>query len=74
MRLASIDMSKTGSTCPSGLTTITSPQTMCGITGSGCSSTVFSVQGIEYSKVCSKIIGYQKYSVDAFTRDTASQT
>ena len=73
MRVASIDMTKTGSTCPSGLTTITSPETMCGktTTGSGCSSTVFSVQGIEYSEVCGKIIGYQKYTTDAFTRVTA---
>ena len=73
MRVASIDMTKTGSTCPSGLTTITSPQRMCGktTTGSGCSSTVFPVQGIEYSQVCGKIIGYQKHSTDAFYRATA---
>ena len=70
MRVASIDMNDTGSTCPSGLRTLTSPRRLCrkSIDGQGCSSVVFPVQGIEYSQVCGKIIGYQFSSTDAFIR------
>ena len=74
MRVASIDMNDTSSTCPSGLKTLTSPQRVCANnTASGCSSTVFSVQGVEYSQVCGKIIGYQFGSTDGFYRFTLSQ-
>ena len=68
MRLASIDMTKTGSTCPSGLRTLTSPRRLCAknIDVGGCSSVVLPVQGVEYSRVCGKIIAYQQGSPDAF--------
>ena len=29
------------------------------INGAGCSSTVFPVEGVQYSRVCGKIIGFQ---------------
>jgi len=32
----------------------------------GCSSTSFSVQDVQYTRVCGKIIGYQQKSPDAF--------
>ena len=38
------------------------------IAGGGCSSTSFSVQGVQYTHVCGKIIGYQQKSPDAFVR------
>ena len=68
MRVASIDMTNTSSTCPSGLTTLTSPRRLCSrnIYYPGCSSVVFPVHGIKYSKVCGKIIGYQMKTPDAF--------
>ena len=68
MRLASIDMTDTSSNCPSGLRTITSPRRLCAknIDGAGCSSIVFLVQGVKYSRVSGKIIGYQHKSPDAF--------
>ena len=68
MRLASIDMTDTSSNCPSGLRTLTSPRRLCAknIDGAGCSSVVFPVQGVQYSQVCGKIIGYQQVSPDAF--------
>ena len=61
MKLVSIDMTDTSSNCPSGLRTLTSPRRLCAtnIDGAGCSSVVFPVQGVKYSRVCGKIIGYQ---------------
>ena len=68
MRVASINMTDASSTCPAGLTTLTSPRRRCAmnINGGGCSSAVLPVQGVEYSQVCGKIIGYQDKSPDAF--------
>ena len=34
--------------------------------GDGCSSTIFDLYGIEYSRVCGKIIGYQDETPDTF--------
>ena len=72
MRLASINMTDTSSTCPPGLRTLTSPRRLCAmnIDGGGCSSVVFPVQGVEYSRVCGKIIGYQQGSPDGFIFDS----
>ena len=36
------------------------------IAGGGCSSASFSVQGVQYTRVCGKIIGYQQKTPDAF--------
>ena len=36
------------------------------IDGAGCSSVVFPVEGVQYSRVCGKIIGYQQKSPDGF--------
>ena len=68
MRLASIDMTDISRNCPSGLKTLTNPRRLCAknIDGAGCSSVVFPVQGVQYSRVCDKIIGYQQSSPDAF--------
>ena len=68
MRVASINMTECGSECPSGLETIEeSNLTVCamGMDG-GCSSVVFPVEGVQYSRVCGKIIGYQQKTPDAF--------
>ena len=75
MRVASINMTDTSSTCPSGLRTTTSPRRLCAknIVSGGCSSAVLPVQGIEYSQVCGKIIGYQSATVDAFVRYPSNQ-
>ena len=68
MRLASIDINDTSSNCPSGLRTITSPRRMCSRNNSDSDySLVFPVQGVHYSQVCGKIIGYQQGSPDAFS-------
>ena len=68
MRVASINMTNTSHSCPSGLRTLTNPRRLCAmnIDGAGCSSTVLPIQGIAYSQVCGKIIGYQQKTPDAF--------
>ena len=68
MRVASIDMTDSNDTCPPGLNTIVEgSHTLCARnTETGCSSTVLPVCGVQYSRVCGKIIGYQQKSPDAF--------
>ena len=70
MQVAKLDMTNSSHQCPPG-TRLTQdlPKRFCGNsndTGPGCSSTVFSVHGIEYMQVCGKIIAYQYASTDAF--------
>ena len=67
MRVVNLDMTDRNQRCPSGLITVTNGgKTFCRKHGSGCSSVVFPVNGVRYSKVCGKVIGYQYYSMDAF--------
>ena len=66
MRVAHLDMTDTNQRCPSGFRLITSPKRTCGTPGSRCVSTTFPLNGVKYSRVCGKIIGYQYATVDAF--------
>ena len=68
MKIVSLNMTTAGSTCPPGLKTLQDPQPLCAMNtdSPGCSSTVLEVQGVQYSRVCGKIIGYQQKSPDAF--------
>ena len=69
IKVISVDMTQVNSTCPDGLRTLQDPQPLCTMnhdSRGGCSSTVFPVQGVQYSRVCGKIIGYQQKSPDAF--------
>ena len=69
MRVAHLDMRNTSHTCPSGLTLITSPKRLCDIQFSSsrkCVSNTVSVEGIQYSRVCGRIIGYQNRDPWAF--------
>ena len=66
-RVAYVNMSQSGATCPQGLTQTTlSGLTVCGRNGSGCQSTVFSTLGLNYSQVCGQLRGYQRGTPDAF--------
>ena len=60
MRVANIDMRNTSQSCPRGLYLLTSPKRVCDTSSYGCVSNTFSVQGIQYSKVCGKVIAYHK--------------
>ena len=75
MRVASIDMTNASSTCPSGLRTLNSPRRLCAMNteSRGCSSAVLPVQGVQYSRVCGKIIGYQDKTPDAFYQSPNDQ-
>ena len=67
MKVISVNMTNSSGSCPSGLRTLTSPKRLCAMNiNGGCSSTFLDVHGVEYSRVCGKIIGYQKQSPDAF--------
>ena len=67
MRVANIDMRNNSHTCPSGLSLISSPKRLCDVTSyPACVSNSFSVQDVQYSHVCGKIIGYQNRVPIAF--------
>ena len=77
MKIVSLNMTTAGSTCPDGLRTLSDPQRLCAMNtdSPGCSSTVLQVQGVQYSRVCGKIIGYQQKTPDAFRPyNSGSQT
>ena len=79
MRVASINMTDTSHQCPSGLRTLSRsspPHRLCAmnIDNAGCSSAVFPVEGVQYSRVCGKVIGYQKETPDAFSPYNGGQT
>ena len=68
MQVVNLDMNNTSHQCPPGTTLRTDlPKRLCGIgiSGLGCSSTIFDLYGIAYSQVCGKIIGYQDRTPDA---------
>ena len=67
MKVANIDMTRPNENCPAGFRKVTaSGKTMCGGQSQSCISTTFSSHGLQYSRVCGKIIGYQYHSPDAF--------
>ena len=67
MRVANINMTRPNVNCPTGFRKVTaSGKTMCRGQGSSCISTTFSSHGLQYSRVCGKIIGYQFGWIDAF--------
>ena len=72
MRVANLDMTDPNQNCPETfrlVTRTTPPLRTCGqVEGpAGCTSTTYSTYGVEYSKVCGRIIAYQNSTPDAFT-------
>ena len=75
MRVANLDMKDTNQQCPSGFRLVTSPRRSCGRPGpAGCVSTKFPVHGVEYSRVCGKIIGYQDGTPESFYNNSGTVT
>ena len=69
MRVADINMTRPYEDCPAWFRKITaSDKSMCGGRGASCISTTFSLHGLQYSRVCGKIIGYQFSTPDVFRR------
>ena len=70
-RIAYINMTEPGATCPDGFVTKNYnniDHSLCGnnLSGPGCISTFFSTNDLNYSKVCGQIRGYQYHSPDGF--------
>ena len=74
MRIADLDTSR-GDDCPTGWSKLTTPTDpshptldVCRSTSDdpGCYSTIFTVNGTSYHKVCGKVRGYQGLTTDAF--------
>ena len=64
-RIAYLDMSNVEDKCPDGLRLYeVNGKRACGRPSSGCASVRFPFEGISYSEVCGKVIGYQYYSTD----------
>ena len=71
MRLAYLNMTEPGASCPTSLRQINTPAKLCGRrTAPGCSGVTYPVDGIRYSKVCGQARGYQYHSTDAFQPST----
>ena len=72
MRVAYVNMTQHGATCPQGLNQKKyNNKTLCGHTGIigvyGCNSAVFSIP-LEYSSVCGQLRGYQFFAPKAFRK------
>ena len=72
-RVAYLNMTESGATCPPGLSQQEYNNINHGLCGrpsssssAGCSSTTFSTLGLNYYKVCGQVRGYQYHSSDAF--------
>ena len=70
-RVANLDMTDPSQQCPDGFRLVnrtTAPLRTCGRPDNfvGCMSTTFPVNGIEYSHVCGRVIGYQDRTTDGF--------
>ena len=70
MRVANLDVTDPNQNCPNGFRLVsrtTPPLRTCGRPGpAGCVSTTYSNYGVEYFRVCGRVIGYQDKTPDAF--------
>ena len=67
MRVAHVNMSQSGASCPQGLAQkVKSELILCGQSFTGCQGILFSALGLNYSRVCGQLRGYQFGSTDAF--------
>ncbi len=70
MRVANLDMTDPNQNCPDGFRLVNRtipPLRTCDRPGPiGCVSTTYPTYGVEYSRVCGRVIGYQDKTPDAF--------
>ncbi len=77
MKVAELDMTDNSNQCPSTLTQrINSNKRTCGTNSNSasCAHVHYSIDAIEYTKVCGKIKAYQDGSLDAFYRRNHSHS
>ena len=74
MRVADFDMSDPNQDCPQGFKQFSTPTRSCGrtLSSGGCQSMHFKTHGVEYSKVCGRVIGYQAGSPSGFSTPRVS--
>ena len=65
-RIAFINMTNTSYNCPTGLSLTSYSKRTCGRSRATCTSTIFSIGGLPYSRVCGRIRGYQVGPNSAF--------
>ena len=70
VRVANLNMTDPNQQCPLNFSLYTQPKRLCGrkTDGSGCDSIKFTTNGLQYNKVCGRVVGYQFHSTDAFAR------
>ena len=69
VRVANLNMTDPNQQCPPNFSlSYTQPKRLCGKStdGNGCDSVNFTTSGLQYNKVCGRVVGYQKGSPDAF--------
>ena len=75
-RVAYLNVSDSTQECPSNWNQIDTPIKACGrptSTGVRCLGEYFPTRGLQYGKVCGRVIGYQEGSADAFQRFSLSR-
>ena len=73
-RVAFVNMTQSGTTCPHGLTQrLLIGNNYCGRSIIGCQSTFFSTYGLNYSCMCGRLRGYQYGGTDAFRASIIKQ-
>ena len=65
VRVANLNMTDPNQSCPDDFALIPEPRS-CGKHSRGCVSTIFETGGIQYSRVCGRILAYQEGEPDAF--------
>ena len=67
-RIAYLNTTDTSQQCPSAWRLITAPRRLCGrsTNAASCNSAIFPSNGIQYSNICGRVIGYQDQSPDSF--------
>ena len=65
-RIAYLNTTDTSQQCPSAWRLITAPRRLCGrsTNAASCNSAIFPSNGIQYSNICGRVIGYQDQSPD----------
>ena len=69
VRVANLNMTDPSQQCPPNFNlSYTQPKRLCGksTSGSGCDSVNYSTSGLQYNKVCGRVVGYQFKSTDGF--------
>ena len=71
MRVANLNMTDPNQQCPPNFRLYTQPKRLCGksTSGSGCDSVKFTTNGLQYNKICGRVVGYQFGSPDVFKPD-----